>query len=313
MGWKAVYEAIWKDRELPRLERIIEREKSREANDLSFHRASSMVKQLFENVYLTSDFWIKDAVERSMGKGERLIIEKVDDVKTFFETLSKYGGRGVLGEHLPREWTDRLNENFQKLFKNFESLSNSTREFSKYIIAWNLIRSRADRPIHEEVNNPRAECYAILYSFHGSVKDITDEEYKNYLKKVENYGTCLAEIVTAYQEIFLPTNLSIFLNPEAIRIFLRKYLAIDDDEWEVKIWPKVEHGLYVLGEFFLEKGPKLNEQDKKFQHFSQRIVNEWKKDLREFQLTALMSYGYDEKARKKLSAKYELGIELKGI
>jgi hypothetical protein len=311
MGWKAVYEAIWKDRELPRLERVIER--NRESNDLDFDRASDMAKQLFENTYLTLDFWVKDMVERSTRKSEYLVIEKVDDIKTLIETLSKYGGRGVLGEHLPKEWTDRLNENFQKLLKNFERLSSSTREFSKYIIAWDLIRSRAERPIHEEVNNLRGECYATLYSLHGSVKDITDEEYEVYVKKVENYEICLPQIITTYQEISSPTNLIFFLNPEAIRIFLRKYLAIDEDEWEAKIWPKVEHGLYTLGEFLLEKGPKLIEQDRKLQNSFQRIMNEWKKDLKEFQLNALTSYGYNEKARKKLSAKYELGIELKEI
>jgi hypothetical protein len=318
MNWKLLYDAIWKDREIPRVESIIDK---RRRDDTSFYSASSLVRNLFQTIYLTLDFFLEDIMNRldyssqpdniNIAILDNRSITKVEMVKDFLETLNRYKARGVLSKFLHKEWVEELNKTFQDTFESFKVLSNSLEGFSRYLVGWSLVARRASRPIHQEIKSLPSECYALLYSFHKkSIIDVSSEEYEMIIRAVERLETPLHKIVDAYNSLSTSKRWLLLFKPEYVETFLKNYLAMEEEEWE-RILPLLKPGLFTIGEFILKKAPELYKREEKVNSEYQYILSEWKRDLKDFQLSALMNFGYNERVRKELHDKYELGIEIK--
>jgi hypothetical protein len=318
MNWKLLYDAIWKDREIPRVESIIDK---RRREELSFYSASSLVRNLFQTIYLTLDFFLEDIMNRldyssqpdniNIAILDNRSITKVEMMKDFLETLNRYKARGVLSKFLHKEWIEELNKTFQDTFESFKILSNSLEGFSRYLVGWSLVARRASRPIHQEIKSLPSECYALLYSFHKkSIIDVSSEEYEMIIKAVERLETPLHKIVDAYNSLSSSKKLLLLFKPEYLETFLENYLAREEEEWE-RILPLLRPGLFAIGEFILKKAPELYKREEKVNSEYQYILSEWKRDLKDFQLSALMNFGYNERVRKELHDKYELGVEIK--
>jgi hypothetical protein len=238
-------------------------------------------------------------------------ITKVEMMKDFLETLNRYKARGVLSKFLHKEWIEELNKTFQDTFESFKILSNSLEGFSRYLVGWSLVARRASRPIHQEIKSLPSECYALLYSFHKkSIIDVSSEEYEMIIKAVERLETPLHKIVDAYNSLSSSKKLLLLFKPEYLETFLENYLAREEEEWE-RILPLLRPGLFAIGEFILKKAPELYKREEKVNSEYQYILSEWKRDLKDFQLSALMNFGYNERVRKELHDKYELGVEIK--
>jgi hypothetical protein len=318
MNWKLLYDAIWKDREIPRVESIIDK---RRREELSFYSASSLVRNLFQTIYLTLDFFLEDIMNRldyssqpdniNIAILDNRSITKVEMMKDFLETLNRYKARGVLSNFLHKEWIEELNKTFQDTFESFKILSNSLEGFSRYLVGWSLVARRASRPIHQEIKSLPSECYALLYSFHKkSIIDVSSEEYEMIIRAVERLETPLHKIVDAYNSLSSSKKLLLLFKPEYLETFLENYLASEEEEWE-RILPLLRPGLFAIGEFILKKAPELYKREEKVNSEYQYILSEWKRDLKDFQLSALMNFGYNERVRKELHDKYELGVEIK--
>lgn len=318
MNWKLLYDAIWRDREIPRVESIIDKRRREES---SFYSASSLVRNLFQTIHITLDFFLEDIMNRvyylshqdniNISTLGNRSVTKVEMLKNFLETLNRYKGRGILSKFLHKEWVEELNKTFQDTYESFIVLSNSLEGFSRYLLGWSLVARRATRPIHQEIKSLPSECYALLYSFHKkSIIDVSSDEYEMTVRAVERSETPLHKIVDAYNSLSSSKKLLLLFKPEYIETFLENYLAREEEEWE-RILPLLKPGLFTIGEFILKKAPELHKEEEKVNSEYQYILSEWKRDLKDFQLSALMNFGYNERVRKELYDKYERGIEIK--
>lgn len=300
--WYNFYEAVL-FREFDRLDWLIDKIKRKEkSNDVSFYLAEAKAKHLFENIYSIADFWIEDLFQKPES------LPKVDSFKYALEVVATYKGRGKLKGDFPLTWTKTLNETVEKLSKNFKRFSKYTKEFAQYLQGWSLIKLK-DPPQVEVVNNPEAEAYALLFGFHGSVRDVTDSEYESCKKRVSSGEYMLPGIVAVYEEISVPLDFLSLIGAVDFDIFLQNYLAKDESEWENIIYPQIKDGLYILKQFLRKKGKDLARFPLQTTLKLQQIMESWRRDIKEKNIMALDSHASTIKARKELADKYEYGIE----
>jgi hypothetical protein len=309
MGWKIFYDAIF-EREIERLDKIIESEKGEEKYSTESFRghkgiARAKARNILFKVYNTMDFWVEDLIEPGEG------LSRINTLKYLTEALYEHAGKGILKDYLPSKWINSINTNLKNLSESMKKFSKNTEDFARYIRGWSEMK--LEDSVQVEVRKHWPEAYAILFGLHGSVRDIGDEEYESYVEKIKRGEHALPNIIDFYVKNIFPIDLLALIDARSLKTFLENYLAQDEFDWKYRVYPKIQNGLKVLAEFLLKKGKELRGPKDLVDLHAEKLINEWKKDLKNFQAEALMNYSYNTKARSQLADKYEYGIETKRV
>jgi hypothetical protein len=300
MGWKTVYDAIFQ-REIDRLERIIERDSLFSGGSKERVLGKIKARQLLETCRYVLDFWLEDLF------AEEEKIPAIQNLQYMVEAIKRNAGKGVLKKYLPKKLDDIINTAINELYPNVQLFCQYTKEFSRYINGW--YRIRLNEPIQKEVEKQKPECYALLFGFHGSVADISDEELERYKERIKTGNYSLPGLVDVIQKFtFSPQISLLLLDMNSLKVLLENYLAEDEFDWYNRIYPLMKDGLISLDRFIKRKGEKLAKYEIETKAHLEETINQWKNELKEFHLEAINNYAYDSRKREELAKEYEYEI-----